>query len=194
MTAEATRRPQRLPLLGYALSFARDPLAFIEAMRSAGDVVTIPLGAANVYLVNSPALVRQVLTDATTFVRGPQADRLRVFLGNGLVTSDGDLHLRNRRLVQPAFHRQRIAGYADVMRQEADAMTARWREGEQIAADDQLMESALRVVGRTLFSTALGAEVVEEVVRSVPLVLDGVGRRARDPFGLIKMLPDRREP
>lgn len=183
------RTPRRLPLLGHALSFARDPLEFIVAMRPAGDLVRLRLGPLDLYLVNSPALVRQVLTDAATYERGLQADRFRIFFGEGLLISDGPLHLRNRRLVQPAFHRQRIAAYADVMCEEAAAMTARWREGEQIAADDELMELTLRVVGRTLFSTALGAEVVDEVVRSVPLVLDGVGRRARDPFGVVKMLP-----
>lgn len=185
----ATRSPRRLPLFGYAVSFARDPLAFIEAMRGAGDVVPLPLGPQAVYLVNNAALVRRVLTDATTFERGLQAERLRVFLGHGLVTSDGDLHLRNRRLVQPAFHRQRIATYVDVMRDEVDAMTKDWRDGQRIAADDEVMRVALRVVGRTLFSTALGAAAVDEVVRSVPLILDGVGRRARDPLGLIGKLP-----
>ncbi len=181
--------PRRLPLLGYALSFARDPLAFIEAMRPLGDVVRVPLGPQAVYLVNNAALVRRVLTDAATYERGLQAERLRVFLGDGLVTSDGDLHLRNRRLVQPAFHRQRIATYVEVMREEAEAMAARWSEGRRVGADDEVMRVALRVVGRTLFSTALGAEAVNEVVRSVPLVLDGVGRRARDPLGLIGKLP-----
>ena len=184
-----TRLPRRLPLLGYALSFAQDPLAFSEAMRPVGDLVKIRVGPQDLYLVNNPALVRQVLTDATTFGRGLQAERMRVFLGNGLVTSDGDFHMRNRRLVQPAFHRQRIAGYADVMREEAETMIARWHDGQQIAADDEMMQAGLRVVGRTLFSTALGTEAVESVVRSVPLVLDGVGRRARDPFGLLKKLP-----
>ena len=192
MTAPVIRRaraPRRLPLVGHAFSFARDPLVFTEAMRSAGDVVKIHLGPQELYLVNSPRLVRQILTDATTFVRGLQAERFKIFLGQGLLTADGDFHLRNRRLVQPAFHHQRIGGYADVMCEEAQAMVARWADGKRIAADDDVMEATLRVVGRTLFSTALGAEVVDEVVRSVPLVLDGIGRRARDPLGLIGKLP-----
>ncbi|GIH07562.1 cytochrome P450 [Rhizocola hellebori] len=183
------RMPRRLPLLGHAVSFARDPLAFISTMRHAGDVVKIRVGTQDLYLIYKPALVRQVLTDATTFVRGIQAERTKVLLGNGLVSSDGDFHLRNRRLVQPAFHRQRIAGYADVMREEAEAMVARWREGGQIAADDEVMQVGLRVVGKTLFSNAFGVEAVDEVVRSVPLVLDGVGRRALDPTGLLQKLP-----
>lgn len=183
------RRPRRFPVLGHAVGFARDPLGFLEAMRSAGDVARVSLGTQEVYLVNSAALVRRILTDATTFERGLQAERLRVFLGDGLVTSDGPPHLRNRRLVQPAFHHQRIGGYADIMREETEAMTRRWQDGQQVAVNTEVMRVALRVVGRTLFSTALGAEVVDEVVRSVPLILDGVGRRARDPFGLVARLP-----
>ena len=189
MTTDVIRRPRDLPMVGHALSFARDPLAFTVAMRSAGDMVKVRLGPLQIYLVNSPTLVRQVLTDATSFERGLQAERFRFFFGDGLITSDGSYHLRNRRLVQPAFHRQRIAGYADVMREEAEAMTSRWREGQVIAAHDELMEATLRVVGRTLFATPLGAEVVDEVVRSVPLLLDGVGLRARDPFGIVQRLP-----
>lgn len=181
--------PRRLPLLGHALSFGRDPLAFLEQMRAVGDVVAIRLGLQAAYLINDPALVRRILLDATTFTRGLQAQRMRIILGNGIANSDGAEHLRNRRLVQPAFHRQRIAGYAQAMREETEAMTNRWRQGRQVAVNDEITQVTLRVVGRTLFSTDFGAEVVEEIVGCVPLILDGVGRRGRDPFGLLHLLP-----
>ncbi|HZM75629.1 MAG TPA: cytochrome P450 [Candidatus Limnocylindrales bacterium] len=181
--------PRRLPLLGHALSFARDPLAFLETMHAVGDVVAIRLGLQTAYLINDPALVRRILVDATTFTRGVQAQRMRVILGNGIANADGAQHLRNRRLVQPAFHRQRIAGYAEAMRQETEVMTNRWREGRPVAVNDEITEVTLRVVGRTLFSTDFGAELVDEIVRSMPLILQGVGRRGRDPFGLLHVLP-----
>jgi pentalenene oxygenase len=75
------------------------------------------------------------------------------------------------------------------MRDEIEAMTARWVDGVPIAADRELMQTTLRVVGRTLFSTDLADDVVDEIVSTVPVVLDGVGRRARDPFGVLEKLP-----
>ena len=186
-----TVRAQRaLPLLGYAVPFARDPLAFLERVRDAGPVVRLPIAGTAIWVVNDPSLVRTVLT-SSVYERGPQADRLRIFLGNGLVTSDGSVHKRNRRLVQPAFHHRRIEEYAALMQQEASAMTDGWREGRPIDVTDALMQLTLRVVGRTLFSSDLGSDAVNSVVGTVPVILDGVGRRSRNPFPVLDRLPTR---
>lgn len=185
-----THAPRALPLLGYAVPFARDPLTFLERLRDSGPVVRVPIAGTAIWVVNDPGLVRTVLT-SSVYERGPQADRLRVFLGNGLVTSDGVVHKRNRRLVQPAFHRRRIASYAALMQREASAMTDSWHEGQAIDVTDVLMQMTLRVVGRTLFSSHLGADAVNTVVRTVPLILDGVGRRSRNPFPVLDKLPTR---
>jgi cytochrome P450 len=189
-TLPAPARPPRpLPLIGYALRFARAPLELVESLRPAGDVVRIRLGPQIVYWVNKPDLVRQVLADAGTFEKGMQVDKIRPFVGNGLVTSIGDRHLRRRRLVQPAFHRARIAGYVETMRALAVDAVERWHDGERIDADKQFAQLTLRVVGKTLFSTTLGNEAVDEFVRSMPLMMDGIGRRIRDPFGVRGRLP-----
>jgi cytochrome P450 len=166
----------------------RSPLGFVEILRSQGDVVLIRLGPQKVHWLNSPDLVRQVLTSGA-FTRGRQGDKLRLIIGSGLVTIDGDLHRRHRRLMQPAFHRARIAGYVDTMRELTVEMTQRWREGRRIDAEREFVELTLRVVGKTLFSTRLAGDLVEEVVRSIPLMLYGVGRRIRDPIGLRGKLP-----
>ncbi len=194
MTANvsATARPPRpLPLLGYALRFMRAPLELVESLRPAGDVIGIRLGPQTVYWVNKPELVRQVLAEAGTFEKGMQVEKIRPFIGNGLVTAVGDHHLRRRRLVQPAFHRTRIAGYVQTMRELAVDAVERWRDGERIDADRHFVQLTLRVVGKTLFSTTLGNEVVDEVVRSMPVMMHGIGRRIRDPFGVRGRLPTR---
>jgi pentalenene oxygenase len=185
----AGRLPRPLPLLGHALQFFRAPLPFVEALRPTGDVVRIKLGPQPVYWVNQAELVRQVLADATTFDKGTQADKLRVVVGNGLATSMSDYHRRHRRLMQPAFHRQRIEGYVQTMREYAIEAVERWPDGEPIAADREFVQLTLRVVAKTLFSTTLGNDAVDEVMRSMPAVLDGAGRRIRDPFGLVGRLP-----
>ncbi|GIH04899.1 cytochrome P450 [Rhizocola hellebori] len=166
----------------------RSPLRFVETLRSHGDVVRIRLGPQPVHWVNNPDLVRQVLASGS-FTRGAQGDKLRIVIGSGLVTIDGDLHRRHRRLMQPAFHRARIAGYVETMRELTTEMTQRWRDGERIEADREFAELTLRVVGKTLFSTHLAGDLVDEVVRSIPLMLRGVGRRIRDPIGLRGKLP-----
>jgi pentalenene oxygenase len=185
----ATGLPRPLPLLGYAVRFARAPLPLVEALRPAGDVVRIRLGPQTVFWVNQPELVRQVLTDATTFDKGMQADKLRIVVGDGLVTAMGEHHRRHRRLVQPAFHRARIEGYVQTMREYAEEAVGRWRDGEPIAADREFAQLTLRVVGKTLFSTTLGNDAVDEVTRTMPTVMDGVGKRIRDPLGVVGRLP-----
>ena len=184
------RAARRLPLLGYAVPFARDPLAFTMGLRDRGELVRVPIVGSAIWVVNDPELVRTVLT-SSVYERGPQADRVRSFLGNGLVTSDGAVHKRNRRLVQPAFHRERISSYAAVMEQEASAMTAAWRDGEPIDVTAALMHLTLRVVGRTLFSSELATDVVDAVVSTVPVILDGVGRKSRNPLPALGQLPTR---
>jgi len=181
--------PRALPVLGYAVKFAKAPLPLVESLRSAGDVLRFRLGPQTIFWVNHPDLVRQVLADAGRFEKGRQADKLRVIVGNGLVTALGDYHRRHRRLVQPAFHRGRIAEYVRTMHAYTVEELRQWRDGEPIEADQHFARLTLRVVGKTLFSTSLGDAAVDEVVRSVPFVLTEFGRRIRDPLGLRGRLP-----
>jgi cytochrome P450 len=182
--------PRPLPLVGHALQLLRRPWDFLANARPLGDIVEIRLGPAPAYLLNSPELIRQVLViDAKKFDKGVQFDKLRPILGNGLVTAAGQEHLRRRRLVQPAFHRSRIAQYAETMRQAAAEKSASWQAGEQIALDQELMQLTLRIVGKTLFSTELGSAAAAEVVRSMPILLGGITKRAFEPTGLLEKLP-----
>ena len=121
-----------------------------------GDLVHFRIGPQHVYVVLRADLIRQVLvTHQKSFKKGPGFERARIVLGNGLLTSEGDFHLRQRRMLQPAFHRRRVASYAAVMVDEADRIDAAWREGElrDVAAD--MSELALRVVSRALFGAEL---------------------------------------
>ncbi len=185
-----TRLPRALPLLGHALHLLRDPWTFLTTARPIGDVVEIRIGPRPAYLVNSPGLIRRLLViEPKKYAKGVQFDKLRPTLGNGLVTAAGEEHLRHRRLVQPAFHHTRIAGYATIMRELSLEMIASWRDGGQLALDRELAELALRIVSKTLFSTELGGEVVDEVVRSMPAILNGVTKRALAPTQLLEKLP-----
>lgn len=182
--------PRPLPFLGHALRFRRQPLDFIESVRPLGDVVTIRLGLKPVHIVNDPDLIRRVLVvDAQMFELGVLLDKVQPFIGRGLITLRGAMHRQHRRLLQPAFHHSRIARYAEVMRQLAIARSDSWLEGQQVAVDVEMMELAMAVVGKTLFSTDLNQEAVDEVVRSMPILLDGIRKRVMAPTDLLERLP-----
>ena len=106
--------------------FRRDPLAFQTRMaRTYGDVVRLSFGGRRVYLVSHPDLIEEVLVAGThRYVKGIALDRARRLLGDGLLTAAGADHLRQRRTIQPLFHRQHVHGFAAAMVRHA----ARWTE------------------------------------------------------------------
>src|SRR3954463_7717659 len=106
--------PGRWRFLGHTPAMLRRRVGFTSSLRQHGDIVTIYLGPLRTYFLTSPELVHQILvTHATSFTKGAIFDRFRPLMGNGLVMSEGGFHRRQRRLVQPAFHRSRLAGYAE---------------------------------------------------------------------------------
>ncbi|HZM77182.1 MAG TPA: cytochrome P450 [Candidatus Limnocylindrales bacterium] len=188
-TAPATL-PRALPLLGHALRFKRQPLEFLESLRPLGDVVAIRLGPKPAYVVNSPELVRRMLVaEAQAFEAGLLLEKVKPFVGNGLIALRGTDHTRHRRLLQPAFHHSSIARYVEVMRQLAAERVCSWREGQQVVADVEMMELATAVVGKTLFSMDLDRDVVDEVVGSMPMLLEGIRKRLMAPTELLEKLP-----
>jgi cytochrome P450 len=186
----APTAPDRLPLIGHALQLRRRPLEFLQSVRTRGDVVKIYLGPRPAYVVNDPDLVRHVLvTEARRFDKGAFFDKVRAIVGNGLVSSNGAFHMRQRRLMQPAFHHRQIARYADIMSQYLVALAESWRPGQPLSVHDEMHEVALALIGKTLFSSDLGEEAVAEVKRSIPVIREGVTRRTLAPVELLERLP-----
>src|SRR5215470_12840670 len=120
--------PRGMPLLGMLPAVRRDPTGvFVSAARRFGDVVYLKIGPRQGYLITNPADIRHVLQDnARNYHKSPLYDKLRLSLGNGLLTSEDDFWLRQRRIAQPAFHRQRMAALAGVMAEAAREMAAQW--------------------------------------------------------------------
>src|SRR4029079_2985738 len=98
-------------------SFRRDPLNFLTSVaRTYGDIASYRMAGERLFVVSNPADIRDILvTNQRNFTKSRGLERTRKLLGNGLLTSEGSLHLRQRRLMLPAFHRERIATYADAM-------------------------------------------------------------------------------
>jgi len=152
--------PRGLPLLGHLLEMRRDPLGFFAASaRDYGDVVRLRLATSGAYLISAPELIEPILVGTgRRFVKGYDRDPvLSLVLGNGLVTSEGDYWLRQRRLVQPVFHRQRVAGFADAMAAATADAVAGWRDGERRDIHREMMRLTLDILMRTVFSVELGA-------------------------------------
>src|SRR5579863_9709642 len=128
--------PRGLPFLGSILDFRRDSLSFMERMaREFGDIAsfTMVVPWMRFYFLNHPDLIREVLVDKDkAFVKSSDYEVLKAVLGEGLLTSERDFHRRQRRLVQPAFHRKRIAEYGNVMTGYTAEMESGWDDGATV--------------------------------------------------------------
>ena len=159
-------------VLGHALEFRRDPLRLLQRGREVGDVIRIRFGPFPVYVLNSPSAIRQALVgQARKLEKGINFGRAKTLIGNGLVMSGGDYHHRQRRLMQPAFHREHIARYLATMREAAVPRIDAWPDGGTLAFDRELRSLTLTVLTRTLLSSDLGSEAVEEIERLLRVLL-----------------------
>lgn len=138
-----------------ALTFeaGRNPLAFFGGLRRHGPLAHVAMGGEHVYLVSDPSDILDVLvTHQRSFKKGRGLERSKRLLGEGLLTSEGEAHLRQRRLIQPAFHKERIASYAGAMTDHAMRVGRSWRPGQVVDVADEMMRLTLGVVGQTLFA------------------------------------------
>ncbi len=159
MTSQPPSPSQRYP--GQALiQFRRDPILYLRrAADECGDVVRLPFSRDPLFLLNHPDLIRDVfVTRQRQFKKGRGLERMKRLLGEGLLTSEGDFHLRQRRLMQPAFHRQRVAAYSEAMTHFAAETAGRWTDGGTVDVAEEMMRLTLAIVGKTLFDAEVEAE------------------------------------
>ena len=171
-------------------SFSRDPLKFLARMaREHGDVVRFRAGPQRVFLLNHPDHVRDILvTHHERFIKGRALQRAKRLLGEGLLTSEGEFHRRQRRLAQPAFHRRRVNSYASVMAEFAAKTSARWRDGETLDVADEMMRLTLAVVGKTLFDADVESDA-DDVGASLTEVMGLFGYLMLPFSELLEKLP-----
>ncbi|MGB7926245.1 MAG: cytochrome P450 [Pyrinomonadaceae bacterium] len=162
-TTERPPGPKRQLLGGSFLAFRRDALNFLQRAASEyGDIVYFRMGPQDVFFLNHPDYVRDVLvTHHQNFIKGRALQRAKRLLGEGLLTSEGEFHRRQRRLAQPAFHRQRVASYAAMMTDRAARTRDRWHDGETLDISHEMMRLTLAIVGQTLFDADVEDEAQE---------------------------------
>ncbi len=141
----------------------RNPLEFFTNLaRSYGDIVGYRMGGEQLVFVNAPQHIRDILvTNNRFFIKGRGLQRSKRLLGEGLLTSEDPLHLRQRRLMQPAFHRDRIAAYGQTMVAYADRLRQRWTDGETVDVAQEMMRLTLSIAGKTLFDLDVEAQAAE---------------------------------
>lgn len=168
----------------------RDPLALLVGLqREHGDVVAFRVGPQRVWLLSDPDLVRELLVARhRETVKGRALQEARRVVGDGLLTSEGERHLRQRRLIQPVFHQERIAGYGAAMVDHAERAVDRWRPGEALDAAVEMQRLALAIVGETLFGADVEAEA-PEVGAALTTAFAAFDRYLIPFSGLLRRLP-----
>jgi cytochrome P450 len=140
----------------------RDPIAFLEGVAAQGDLVPFSLGGHRAFLLNHPDYVEDVLVlNHSKFTKPPALQRSRALLGTGLLTADGELHRRRRRLAQPAFGADRMEAYAATIARSAGRIQERWRDGQVVDVAADMHALTLEVIGQILFGADLASQAGE---------------------------------
>jgi cytochrome P450 len=177
-------------LVGSLPEFRRDVLGFISACaRQYGDVVPVRLPRRRIVLLSHPDLIEDVLTaHARRTTKTALLNMLRPILGEGLLLSEGDTWLRQRRLIQPAFHRQRIAAYGEVMAGYAERAMQGWKDGETRDVHADMMAVTQAIVAKTLFDADV-SDAAWDVGQALHVLTEDFSRRRTRLFELPAWIP-----
>jgi cytochrome P450 len=161
--------------LGNLLAIRRDVLGFLSRVAAeCGDIASFRVGPMRLVLLNHPDLIREVLlTNARNFVKGRPLRLAKKLLGEGLLTSEGDFHARQSRIVQPALHAERIRSYGAVVVEHAERASGRWRDGDTVDVMREMITLATGIAGTTMFHWDMD-----------PAVAAGVGAALEDATSL----------
>lgn len=150
----------------------QSPLEMFSELARYGDIVGIRVVNFSNIFVNHPDLIEEVLvTHPRRYIKGRVLRANRHVFGDGLLTSEGDFWLRQRRLVQPAFHRARIAAYAETMVEYTQRMLESWRAGDERDVHQEMMRLTLQIVAKTLFDADVARDT-QDVGKSLELLLE----------------------
>ena len=182
--------PREIPFIGSVHRRFGGPLDFFRDLKeNLGDAARFTLFNERFILFSDPALVNEVLvTKQHSFRKGKALEGARVFLGNSLLVSEGEEHTRQRRLIQPAFHRGRIAGYAQIMAEKARLWTDAQHAGAEIDLAVEMNRLTLAVVAATLFGSEIDAEA-GDIAESLTVVIENFNRMLLPLWKYVRLLP-----
>ncbi len=161
------------PWFGVLPHFRKDPAGYLLSVaREHGDLAYMRLGPQHAFVVSHPDAIRDILvTNQGNFTKSRMLERAKVLLGDGLLTSEGEFHTRQRRLVQPAFHRDRLARYSADMAACAERADRAWTAGAELDMHREMTRLTLAIVGRTLFSADVSSEA-DEIGRAMTQIFE----------------------
>jgi cytochrome P450 len=192
-TMVAPPRAKGLPLIGNTLDFMNNPLQFLlHHSRHTGRVFDMQIGSRTITVVWHPADIKHVLLDnAKAYSKSEGYKTVQRMLGNGLLNSEGDFWLRQRKLIQPAFHLSKIAGMTKLMTTTCGNILKRWEQkpqGAVINLSAELMRITLEIVTNALFSTDV-SQNVERVYEHMSVLLEYAYYRIVSPVKLPEYIP-----
>ncbi|HEY1251102.1 MAG TPA: cytochrome P450 [Thermoanaerobaculia bacterium] len=183
--------PRREFFFGNLRPFAADILGYLTfCVREFGDTVSLRLPGRDVLVLNRPEDIESVLlTQRSNFIKHSFFWRhVTAIFGNGLLTSEGDFWLRQRRLAAPAFHPDRIAAYGEVMTAYTDRLVEGWADGERRDVHKDMMRVTMEIVSKTLFDVEV-EEDVDAIGRSFDMVIREIAKRFRRPVKIADWIP-----
>jgi cytochrome P450 len=175
----------------FLVTLATDKLALFGGMARNGDVSQIMLGPQHVALLSHPDDIQLMLVGKQrSFIKGRALEATKVLLGEGLLTSEGEHHLRQRRLIQPAFHKERLASYGASMTELASRLQSGWSTHAQLDVHEQMMRVTLAIAGRTLFDADVDGDA-HDVAEALELSLRMFNHAILPLGGLLEYAPIR---
>jgi cytochrome P450 len=161
----------------------------LAKLQSFKDIVHVKLGISDFYLITNPDMIQEVLvTKQRDFIKGEFLQRTKKVFGEGLLTSEGNFHHRERRLVQPAFHHDRIESYAKIMVSYADQVTYEWKDKAVLDIHGEMERLTMRIVAKCLFNADVQSES-KTVARDLTLMIDYFSRLSSPFARILQRLP-----
>ncbi len=166
--------------------FIKDPLKTLtEIAKDYGEISYFKMGTQNVYLINNPDYIERILIyDHSNFKKGPRLQTAKRVLGEGLVTSEGEYHLSQRKLIQPVFHPKMIASYDNIMSEYAYNMCNNWNDGDILDIHDEMMKVTLRIICKSVMSYDIESEEADQISKALDISKNYM-KRLQHPIGQV---------
>lgn len=183
------------PIFGHILEFRKGPLKFIQQCHDElGDIAWLQSPFRDITLVFKPDYVKFILQENNKeFRKSFGYDELKILLGQGLLTSEGEVWMKQRRLAQPAFHKERMVHLVSIMVDVVNETVANYKKqfksGEEINITFEMSKLALEVVSRTLFQADVTKDEIEKLNNALSIVIEMGAKRIRDPFQPPRWVP-----
>lgn len=168
-----------------AREFLHNPIKTLQSISyKYGDISYFKLGRQHVYLINKPDYIEKVLVyDHRNFTKGRRLQIAKALLGEGLVTSEGDFHNRQRRIIQPIFHPKQIATYGKVMTDYAASLNQRWKDGDTVDMLKEMMRLTLSIICKSVLNYDIESQTEE--IDGALAICRNYSKRLQSPLGQV---------